>query len=499
MAVLAALIVGALAIIVFADLAAGVLWPLPGAKPPNLESDKWFDVVRSAVATVGLAGLGGAAVIAYRRQRTGEHQHKLETDKHSASGVTELRARFTTAAEQLGHEQAAVRLAGVYAMTALADDWFHVSNKNEQKVCVDVLCAYLRMPYSPDSAKPGEREVRLTIINVIRDHLMRPGEFSTNWCNISMNFTGATFDGGIFDDAVFKGRINFDKTKFVGGTVTFDRAQFAGGIVTFDETQFSAGTVTFNETQFTAGTVTFNKTQFVGSTVIFEKAQFTRNAPLPRPWSKIAPSLGPWLISNFEFLRETEFAGCKVHFDEANFAAGIVTFKEVFFSTGEVSFSKALFTGSTVTFDRVWFTAYYHTLSTTVNAPNVSFNEATFSAGIITFNGAKFAAGTISFDKAKFVGSNITFKRSEVFRGLILKPYPIPSALTFDKAQFTAGAVSFEEAQVTGGIITFKEVTGASPGILNLQNPEAWNPFPDVPWDAETVPSWVRPSAWPTK
>src|SRR5215471_9108296 len=60
-----------------------------------------------------------------------------------------LNERFATAAEQLGGDKPpAVRLAGVYAMAGLADDW----EKNRQ-TCVDVLCGYLRMPDEPD---PGQ-------------------------------------------------------------------------------------------------------------------------------------------------------------------------------------------------------------------------------------------------------------------------------------------------------------------------------------------------------
>ena len=88
-----------------------------------------------------------------------------------------LNERFATAAEQLGSDKPpAVRLAGVYAMAGLADDW-----EENRQTCVDVLCAYLRMPYEPD---PGDeapeperlafrasREVRHTVIRVITAHL----------------------------------------------------------------------------------------------------------------------------------------------------------------------------------------------------------------------------------------------------------------------------------------------------------------------------------------
>src|SRR6266487_5285988 len=88
-----------------------------------------------------------------------------------------LNERFATAADRLGSDKPpAVRLAGVYAMAGLADDW-----PENRQTCVDVLCAYLRMPYEPDPGDqaPGSerlafrasREVRHTVIRVITAHL----------------------------------------------------------------------------------------------------------------------------------------------------------------------------------------------------------------------------------------------------------------------------------------------------------------------------------------
>src|SRR5215831_9171348 len=85
-----------------------------------------------------------------------------------------LNERFATAADQLGSDKPpAVRLAGVYAMAGLADDW-----PENRQTCVDVLCAYLRLPYDPDpgdEADPAEwaayranGEVRYTVIRLIR-------------------------------------------------------------------------------------------------------------------------------------------------------------------------------------------------------------------------------------------------------------------------------------------------------------------------------------------
>jgi hypothetical protein len=153
---------------------------LPTPAPDG--TSPFLDVLK--VALTVSAGIGGAValVVAYRRQR------HLEVDDAGR------RSRYTSAAQQLGDPQAAVRLAGVYAMAHLADEW-----AEQRQQCVDVLCAYLRLPWAGDptqlepnttttehtwpdgmgqrkviktySGRPGEREVRQTIVRVIASHL----------------------------------------------------------------------------------------------------------------------------------------------------------------------------------------------------------------------------------------------------------------------------------------------------------------------------------------
>ena len=118
-----------------------------------------------------------------------------------------LNERFATAADQLGSDKPApVRLAGVYAMAGLADDWDF--SKANQQTCVDVLCAYLRMPYEPDPGKDSpeqlafqsSREVRHTVIRVIGAHLKK--DAAVSWQGLTIPFPhvddGATCgeDGG---------------------------------------------------------------------------------------------------------------------------------------------------------------------------------------------------------------------------------------------------------------------------------------------------------------
>jgi len=127
-----------------------------------------------------------------------------------------LNERFDTVAGQLGSDKPpAVRMAAVYAMAALADDW-----PDHRQMCVDVLCACLRMPYEPEPgddapvekrlAFQASREVRHTVIRVITAHLN--GTAPVSWCGLNFDFAGAVFDGGDFAGAKFSGRtVNFSR------------------------------------------------------------------------------------------------------------------------------------------------------------------------------------------------------------------------------------------------------------------------------------------------
>jgi hypothetical protein len=264
----------------------GVLHLLHLELPPR-DSDEQKNLIEVVKAALGLAvGVGAvvALVVTTRRQRVAE----AGSHRDDSRLFTE---RYSTAAEQLGHEKAAVRLAGVYAMSRLADDW-----EEQRQICIDVLCAYLRMPYpaaamptaSPtasleaiptetsasDNSGAGEREVRLTIIRVIRDHL-RPSAL-VSWQGKDFDFTGATFDGGSFDGAEFSGgEVFFFGARFPGGKVHFNGARFSGGTVHFGGAWFSGGTVHFDRARFSGGEVHFNTAEFSGGEVYFDRAQFS--------------------------------------------------------------------------------------------------------------------------------------------------------------------------------------------------------------------------------
>jgi hypothetical protein len=221
--------------------------------------------------------------------------------------------RFATAAGQLGSDKPPeVRLAGVYAMAGLADDW----EKNRQ-TCVDVLCAYLRMPYEPDPGQdaPGperlafraSREVRHTVIRVITAHLKEGAAVS--WQGLNLDFTGVVFDGGDFGGARFSGgTVHFSGARFSGATVSFFGAEFSGGWVSFDGAEFSSGGVGFDHAHFSGGTVRFEGARFSGGTVRFEGARFSDGTV------------------SFGY---AEFSGGTVRFEGARFSGGTVSFRRV--------------------------------------------------------------------------------------------------------------------------------------------------------------------------
>ncbi|MEU5116636.1 pentapeptide repeat-containing protein [Streptomyces longwoodensis] len=289
-----------------------------GLKPEHrIDSKTLFDLVKLSFGVVAGAGALVALVVAYRRQRVDEDAALRDATRLHTE-------RFTTAVSQLGNDSAAVRLGGVHALTGLADD---APTRELRQTCVDVLCAYLRLPYTAESELPAGdasvrhaylalREVRHTVIRLIRDHLRLGPEHPHSWQGHDFDFTGVVFDGGDFGRAQFAGAtVTFLLGQFTGASVSFHSAQFTDGSVSFGMAEFAGGIVDFIAAEFTGGTVDFGSTQFTGATVDFGSAQFT---------------------------------GATVTFLTAEFTGGIVSFHTARFTGGTVNFPRAQFTGGTV-------------------------------------------------------------------------------------------------------------------------------------------------------
>lgn len=267
-------------------------------------------------AIVG-AVIAVALVVVYRRQKDSER--------------AQFAQRFGAASSQLGDSDTAVRIAGVYAMAAAADE-SPVFARRQQ--CIDVLCGYLRLPYEPDSGsnhlsefvstttwsatapatnieetrrqavRQNDREVRETIVRVLAQRLQRSAD--TSWSANDFDLTGV-----LFEDAWFAG------SRFSGRHVWFDGAVFTGPNTSFEDVAFNARVVSFDGASFESDAA------FAGATFRARTASFDG----------------------------ATFSGKETSFDEARFAGEYVSYRRVGFSSEATSFGSALFKCLRASFD----------------------------------------------------------------------------------------------------------------------------------------------------
>jgi uncharacterized protein YjbI with pentapeptide repeats len=357
------------------------------------------------------------------------HQHPRETttvlSDFDATGrhITEL---YTKAVAQLGSAKFQLRFGGLYALERLAQD-----NPAHRQAIVNVICAYLRMPFSltapaskpePEAADgqkdPGtasetgvdgfggtwqqERQVRLTAQRILTKHLRydkaedqqsADPTGSRFWNNIRLNLTGATLidfnlvNGVIadanFHRAAFSGETDFRRAAFIGAA-EFRKANFAGD-AWFDKATFTC-LASFGGAAFT-GDAGFRKATFTGS-AWFDKATFSRGASFDRA-----------AFTSDAWFGEATF-GRGASFDRAAFTSD-AWFAEATFS-GDAGFGEAAFSGE-AWFDKATFSR------------GASFGEATFTgdagfgeaalSGSAWFSEATFSGGadTLHFERARIL------------------------------------------------------------------------------------------------
>ncbi len=189
-----------------------------------------LDVVRTASGIV--LGTGGAAALLLTARRQRYTELDLVQKDHDATErrVTEL---YGKAADQLGSDKAPVRLAGLYALERLAQD-----NPAHRQTIVNLVCAYLRMPFTPppevrararvgprDADRYQELEVRQTAAGLLATHL-RPDRPDAFWADIGLDLSNATLvkltltharvRSASFAGSAFVGSAAFRGTEFTG-------------------------------------------------------------------------------------------------------------------------------------------------------------------------------------------------------------------------------------------------------------------------------------------
>ena len=379
--------------------------------------------------------------------------------------ITEL---YTTAVEQLSSDKAPVRFGGLCALERIAQD-----DPSHRQTVVNVICAYLRMPFSPMAPaakpelvasgglnKPGaesaaeadgtggawqqERQVRLTAQRILAEHLRddrtEDGQSadpprSRFWDDIRLELTGATLiDFNLvncvtadanFQRAAFSGDVSFTGAAF-GGAARFGGAIFGGDA--------SFGEVTFGGAARFAG-VTF------GGDASFGRAAFRGDASFPE-----AAFRGDALFGEATFRRAARFSGVAfdgvAEFGKATFG-GEAGFRKAIF-TGDAGFGEAVF-GGDAWFDKTTFRGdASFNQATVIN--NAGFGEAAFG-GDAWFDKTTFRRGAV-FDKAAFSGG-AWFGEAAFSGGAGFGEAVFGSDAWFDKATFRRGAL-FDEAAFGG-------------------------------------------------
>jgi hypothetical protein len=370
-----------------------------------------IEVTKTALTI--MAGIGAvlAGVYAYRKQRLEEGaSHRTDADQFTS--------RYNSAANQLGSTQAAIRLAGVYALARLADDW-----KDQRQVCVDVLCAYLRMSQlDPDT---GEDQVHQTITRVIIVHLQPDARVS--WSSLNFDLTGV----------VFKDPVSFTNATFSGESTSFDRAIFSGDFTTFDKAKFSGASTSFAETTFSSKWTTFKGATFSGKWTNFDRAMFS----------------GKFIFDMATFSAEsTRFFG-------ATFSGKWISFFGTTFCSDRTSFAGASFSGR-----------YSSFAGTTFSGKSTSFSDATFSANETSFFGATFSGEETHFDGAKFF--KLTKFVGATFSG---------TSTSYDRATFSKGSsVQMDGIRLINGASVTKddqEFLGWPPQKASPRDPGWWRHY----------------------
>ncbi|MEU6075741.1 pentapeptide repeat-containing protein [Micromonospora sp. NPDC047074] len=298
--------------VLIAGITAGAAWWLQGWFPDTVPADATqrarmrVDGIRTGL-TIG-AGVTAAfaLLLAFRRQQLAERTQQATEYDAGEKRVTEL---YVKAVDQLGSEKAPVRLGGLYALERLAQD-----NPAHRQSIVEVLCAYLRMPYTPPgdegtsaphaaspspkvdgtATRPGpqpltapdggsfqkpaldpreEGQVRLTAQTILARHL-RPrtvenGPNPAYWGpEVALDLTAAVLTDLDFAGCHLHNAI-LTRTRFINGA-RFGQATF-GGVANLVGARFT-GTASFGGATF-AGSAWFNLAKFDGS-VGFDKASF---------------------------------------------------------------------------------------------------------------------------------------------------------------------------------------------------------------------------------
>ena len=254
--------------------------------------------------------------------------------RNSGAESEQFLSDFSSAAGQLGSPDAALRLAGAYALAGLADK---TTSFEQRQQCIDVLCAFLRLPAGPAHIT----EVRRTVLDIIVSHL-RP-QAPVTWSAHDFDFARAELTDADFSGVVFAGETTtFDDAVFGGAYCSFVKVHFAGQSVSFGRARFKARTTTFGASVFDAEHVSFARAALYGQTTMFAGTHFASG--------QVSFARCSFAAQSFCSFTGSVFGGAAVSFADAAFGSRETAFDRADFGHGRVTFARAEFTGDRVSF-----------------------------------------------------------------------------------------------------------------------------------------------------
>ncbi|MFD9669406.1 hypothetical protein ACFWAY_48980 [Rhodococcus sp. NPDC059968] len=436
--------------------------PVPVYVVPTPGDESWL-TQPSATLLAGLAVLA-SAIIAFLATSLVRRQ----AERHFRA--SNRRDRFATIAEQLADTSAAVRVAGVYAMEALIDDWLKhgwnavlwaaasgsaqsiTNDQREAQACINVLCSYLRLPYSPSDRdqhqtktvvryaptieeeqrniqyreehheyRQEDRPVRQSIVRTIAGHL-RDHPSVRSWSALDFDFTGAHFEDADFSGTSCKGRMLYTRAQFHGDRTLFDNAEFHSEESPFDNAKFYSEETSFDKAKFRGARTSFERAQFHGEETRFINTEFR---------SKETSFDKAEFRSELTSFHETEFHGDRISFNWAEFHGNHTAFDWARFDNKSTAFDHVRFRSSETTS----FTMAQFGTTKASKETGVSFDGARFQSKCTSFNLVVFPKKWTSFFHAEFHSPESTFNWAS-FRSL---------RTTFAGAQFLGTHTSFAD------------------------------------------------------
>ena len=273
----------------------------------NLQLTNQESIVKTALTLVGGVGAVAYLVIKYQERQQAKRNEERARREETREEDRLINTKMQDAVNQLGSDKVSTRIAGVYALTDIADTY---RGRYRQRV-VDILCGYLRSDrtsYALDEfgntvkdefgrlVKSGSSDeaVESTILDMFAVHLRkerrsREDEVTVRqqveddqlWCDCRFDFHGTAFHGVVsfadfmfenetgFSDVIFEGAADFSDATFKG-TADFSNATSEGTAV-FSDATFES-TADFSNTKFKDRAVFSDATS--EDTVFFPDATF---------------------------------------------------------------------------------------------------------------------------------------------------------------------------------------------------------------------------------